>query len=211
MLNAEKAHELTKTKKHITGTVDLKSTGKAYITPDDGGEDIFIAANNVNHALNKDIVKVFVFPKRRGHKIEGQVVEVIKRTKDTYVGILEVGKNFGFVIPDSYSMPYDIFIPKSQMSTGQNGQKVVAKITEWPEHSNNPFGEVIESLGKPGEHDVEMKSILVEYNFPLSFPKNVEKEAEKIKAGIEGEVKKRLDFRDIFTITIDPFDAKDFE
>ncbi len=139
ILNQEKLHEITKTNKHIIGTVDLKSTGKAYITPDDGGEDIYIAANNVNHALNEDLVKVFVFPKRKGHKIEGQVVEVLERTKDTYVGILETGKNFGFVIPDNVSMPYDIFVPKSQIGEGQNGQKVLVKITEWPEHYRSGY------------------------------------------------------------------------
>ncbi len=211
VLNAEKVHELTRTNQYITGTVDMKSTGKAYIIPDDGGDDIFVAANNVNHALHEDVVKVFVFPKRRGHKVEGQVVEVIERTKDTYVGVLQLQKNFGFVVPDSPVMPYDIFIPASQAGKGKNGLKVLARITEWPEHSNNPFGEVLEVLGKPGEHEVEMKSILAEYDFPLSFPKAVEQEAARIKPGIESEVKKRRDMRKTWTITIDPFDAKDFD
>jgi ribonuclease R len=108
-------------------------------------------------------------------------------------------------------MPYDIFIPKGNIGAGQNGQKVLARITEWPEHSNNPFGEIIEVIGTPGEHNVEMKSILADYNFPLSFPKQVEKDAEKITAGIEKETSRRKDFRDVWTITIDPADAKDFD
>jgi ribonuclease R len=211
MLNADRLQELANKKKYITGRVDMKSTGKAYVVSDEGGEDIFIAANNINHALHDDQVKVFIFPKRRAHKTEGQIVEILERRKDTYVGILEQTKNFGFVIPDSKVMPYDIFIPKSQVGEARNGQKVLARITEWPEHSNNPFGEIVEIIGQPGEHNVEMKSILAEYNFPLSFPKQVEKDAEAIKAGIEKELKSRRDFRNVWTITIDPADAKDFD
>jgi ribonuclease R len=211
-LNAASQTEIANIKKYITGTVDLKKTGKAYITPDDGGEDIFIAANNVHHALHGDLVKVFIFPRRKGHKKEGQIVEILERKKTNYVGVLELSKNFGFVIPDSDNMPYDIFIPKSQVKDAANGLKVLAKVTEWPEHSNNPFGEIIEVLGKPGDNDVEMQSILAEYNFPLSFPKNVEKEAEEIDTSIsQSEIKKRKDFRNTWTITIDPFDAKDFD
>lgn len=212
MLSAEVVNELANKKKYITGKVDLKSTGKAYVASDEGGDDVFIAANNVNHALHEDQVKVFIFPKRNAHKTEGQIVEILERRKDTYVGRLELSKNFGFVIPDSNNMPYDIFIPKSDIGEATNGQKVLAKITDWPEHSNNPFGKIVEVLGMPGEHEVEMKSILAEFNFPLSFPKSVEQDAEKIPSGInEAEIKKRRDFRDVWTITIDPYDAKDFD
>ena len=212
ILNAESLTEIANTKKHITGIVDMKKTGKAYIISDEGGDDIYIAANNVNHALHNDHVKVFIFPKRGGYKREGQIVEILERRKATYVGILEVNKNFGFVLPDNDTMPYDIFIPKSKIKDGINGMKVIAKVTEWPEHSNNPFGEIVQVLGKPGDNDVEMQSILAEYNFPLSFPKNVEKEAEKIDISIsQAEISKRKDFRNTWTITIDPFDAKDFD
>jgi len=210
-LNASRLEALGKKKKYITGRLEMKSTGKGYVIPDAGGEDIYIAPNNINHALNDDQVKILLFPKRQRHKTEGQVVEVLKRVKDSFVGILEMSKNFGFVVPDSKIMPYDIFIPKSLIGDAKNGQKVLAKITEWPEHSNNPFGEIVQVLGQPGDNDVEMMSILAEQNFPLSFPKNVEKEAGKIKAGIEKEVPLRKDFRDTWTITIDPFDAKDFD
>ena len=211
MVNPERLKELASKKKYVTGRVDMKSTGKAYVIPVEGGEDVFIAANNVNHALHDDQVKVLIFPQRKSHKMEGQVVEIIERKKFTYVGILKLSKNFGFVIADSKVMPYDIFISKSQVGNALNGQKVLAKITEWPENSNNPFGEIIEVLGTPGEHNVEMKSILAEYNFPLSFPASVEKEAQRIKPGIESEISKRRDFRKIWTITIDPADAKDFD
>ncbi len=210
-LNSEVLKELANKQKYITGTVDLKSTGKAYVTSDEGGDDVFIDSNNVNHALHTDHVKVLLFPKRKGHKTEGQVVEILERRKEIFVGRLELSKNFGFVIPDSNNMPYDIFIPKSAVGDATNGLKVLAKITDWPEHSNNPFGQIVEVLGMPGNNDVEMKSILADHNFPISFPKSVEKVAEKIQAGIEPEIKKRRDFRDTWTITIDPFDAKDFD
>jgi ribonuclease R len=212
MLNPAKLQELTNIKKYIIGTVDMKKTGKAYIIPDDGGDDVYIASNNVGKALHDDKVKVFIFPKRKSHKTEGQIVEVLERTKDTYVGVLEMSKNFGFVITDNQSMPYDIFVSKSKIAGAANGQKVLVKITEWPEQSNNPFGEIIEILGAPGDNDVEMKSILADYSFPLSFPKDVEKDADKINTTItSSEIKKRKDFRNTWTLTIDPLDAKDFD
>ena len=212
MLNPEKLQELANKKKYITGTVDMKKTGKAYIISDEGGDDIFIASNNVGHALHSDKVKVIIFPKRKSHKPEGQIVEVLERIKDTYVGVLELSKNFGFVVTDNQTMPYDIFVTLSKINGATNGQKVMVKIVEWPDKSNNPFGEVIEVLGAPGDNDVEMKSILADYGFPLSFPKNVEKDADKIKTTIpSSEIKKRKDFRKTLTITIDPLDAKDFD
>ncbi len=212
VLHADKLDTLANKKKTITGTVDLKKTGKAYILSDEGGDDIFIASNNVHHALNEDHVKVILFPKRKGHKPEGQIVEILERKKVNYVGILELSKNFGFVVADSQSMPYDIFIPKDKIKNAKNGEKVLVKITDWPEHSNNPFGEITEVLGKPGNNDVEMKSILADYDFPLSFPKNVEQEAEKINMEIpKEEIARRKDYRKVWTITIDPADAKDFD
>ncbi|MFK5855260.1 MAG: ribonuclease R [Bacteroidota bacterium] len=211
-LNPDKLKELANKKKYITGTVDMKKTGKAYIISDEGGDDIFIASNNVGHALHDDKVKVIILPKRKSHKPEGQIVEVLERVKDTYVGILELSKNFGFVTTDNQSMPYDVFVTKSKINGAENGQKVMVKIVEWPDKSNNPFGEIIEILGAPGDNDVEMKSILADYGFPLSFPAGVEKDADKIKTTISSsEIKKRKDFRKTLTITIDPLDAKDFD
>ena len=211
-LNPKQFAKYSKKKKYLTGIVDLKKTGKAYIIPDDDGEDVFIAPNNVHHALNHDRVKVLLLPKRQGRKIEGQIVEILERHKTQYVGILELSKNFGFVVPDLQSMPYDVFITKENIKSAKNGQKVLVKIVDWPEHSNNPFGEIVEVLGKPGDNDVEMMSILADNDFPLSFPKTVEKEAAKIEAGITKEViAERKDFRDVWTVTIDPVDAKDFD
>ncbi len=212
ILHADKLSTLANKKKYITGTVEMKKTGKAYIISDEGGEDIFVAANNTHHALNGDHVKVLLFPKRKGHKTEGQIVEILQRKKTHYVGILEVSKNFGFVIPDSQLMPYDIFVPKSKLKKAKTGQKVLVNITDWPEHSNNPFGEIVEVLGKPGDNDVEMKSILADFDFPLAFPDKVLQEADKIPVEIpKEEVARRKDFRKVWTITIDPVDAKDFD
>jgi ribonuclease R len=212
LLSKSMLQEYGEEKAFITGKVDMKSTGKAYVTPDTGGEDVFISANNTAQALHDDQVKVYLFPRRKNHKTEGQIVEVIKRNKTDYVGVISISKEFGFLVPDSKSMAVDIFIPKPYFNNAKNGEKVIVRITDWPEHSKNPFGEVIKVLGKPGDNNVEMQSILAEHNFPLEFPKEVEDEVEKIDHGItKAEIAKRRDFREITTITVDPDDAKDFD
>lgn len=212
IINPEKLQKLANKSQYVTGRVDLKKTGKAYVFSDEGGDDIFIASNNTGHALHGDIVKVFMFPMRKNHKIEGQIIEIIERKKTTFVGRLELEKNFGFVIADNKNMPYDLFIPKEHIGEAKNGQKVLVKLLDWPEHANNPFGEIIEVLGEPGDNNVEMKSILAEYGFALSFSDAVERDAHKISMTIpSSEIDKRRDFRNTFTITIDPYDAKDFD
>ena len=196
----------------INGIVDMKSTGKAYIISDELEEDVFINSSNTNRAFNGDLVKVQLFPKRGKRKLEGQITEIIERRKTTFVGVLQVSAKFAFLIPDKDSVPFDFFVPLNKIMKAQNGDKVIIKFVEWPEHSRNPFGEVIEVLGKPGENNVEMLAILAANDFPLSFPKQVEKEAHKIKNIVsKEEIKKRKDFRNIFTCTIDPVDAKDFD
>lgn len=212
IINPKKLQQLANKSQYVTGRVDLKKTGKAYVFSDEGGDDIFIASNNTGHALHGDIVKVLMFPLRKSHKIEGQIIEIIERKKKTFVGRLELEKNFGFVIADSKNMPYDLFIPKEHIGEAKNGQKVLVKLMDWPEHANNPFGEIVEVLGEPGDNNVEMKSILAEYGFPLSFSDTVEKDAQKISMTIpSSEIAKRRDFRNTFTLTIDPYDAKDFD
>lgn len=211
-LNAEFAAEAPWLKKYVTGRVDMKRTGKAYVILDEGGEDIYIAPNSTSRALHGDRVRVLVFPKRQGRKPEGQIIEILERAKEQYVGILEISKYLAFLTPDNMNMPVDILIPKEELKGAKSGMKAVARITEWPEHSKNPLGTIVEVLGEPGNNDVEMKSILAEFDFPLAFPHNVEKEAEKTDRGITpAEIKKRRDFREVFTITIDPPDAKDFD
>jgi ribonuclease R len=196
----------------ITGIVDMKQTGKAYVITDDLGEDVYIAPNNTDHALHGDKVKVHLFPKRRDRKIEGQIIEIISRAKKQFVGTLQVTPKFAFLIPDNVSIPVDLYIPPDRLHGAMNGEKAIARITEWPEQSNNPFGEIVEVLGQPGDNNVEMNAILAEYDFPLRFPKAALKEAEHISGIIAAEeIKKRKDFREVVTITIDPEDAKDFD
>ena len=196
----------------ITGRVEMKSTGKAYIITPELDEDVFIAANNTGKAFDGDTVEVQLFPKRGRRKTEGKIVKVLKRATVVFVGKLEVSKNFAFLVPDKTSMPHDFFIPMSKLNGAKNGEKVIVKFTEWPDHAKNPFAEVYEVLGQPGENDVEMKSILIANDFPVSFPKEVLKAAEKIENKVHPEeIKKRRDFRNVFTCTIDPVDAKDFD
>jgi len=207
---AQSAQKEVKT--YMTGTIDMKQAGKAYLLPDEKGEDVFIAPINTGHSLHGDKVKVFLFPMRKGKKKEGQVIEILQRNKKQFVGTIEISKNYAFLIPDSSNMPVDLFIPLSALNGAKSGQKVIGVITEWPPQSENPFGEVIKVLGKPGDNDVEMDSILAEFEFPLSFSPKAEKEAQQFRDEIpEEEIRKRKDFRDTFTITIDPADAKDFD
>jgi len=196
----------------VTGTVDMKSTGKAYIICPDLPEDVFVEANNTNHALNGDKVKVHLFPKRKDRKPEGVIVEIVERAKKQFVGIVHVSKRFAFLVPDSPLINVDIYIPLTALKGAKHGQKAVALITEWPEKATNPIGEIIHVLGQPGENDVEMNAILAEFDFPLEFPKAAEAEAKRIKNEVAPEeLAKRRDFRDIWTCTIDPVDAKDFD
>ncbi len=211
-INPDKLHEHSGRQKSITGRVDMKQTGKAYVISPELGEDVYIAPNQTAHALHNDTVKVELFPKRKGHKLEGQIVEIIQRAKTRFVGTIEKSAKFAFLIPDSHTMPVDIFIPLSGLKNAKNGQKAVVKMTDWPDHANNPFGEVEQVLGYPGDNEVEMQAILVENDFPLSFPKQAEAEAKKIPNEVSAkEIKNRRDFRNVTTFTIDPADAKDYD
>ncbi len=196
----------------VEGKVDMKQTGKAYVISKDLSDDVFISANNTGHALHGDTVKVRLFPMRKDHKQEGEVIEVLQRFKSQFVGKIQITGKFAFLIPDEANMPYDIFIPNESLNKGKNGQKAIAKITDWPERSKNPFGEIIQVLGSPGNNDVEMNSILASFEFPLEFKKSSLQQAEKIPFEIpKEEIKARRDFRNIWTCTIDPPDAKDFD
>jgi ribonuclease R len=196
----------------ITGRVDMKQTGKAYVITDDAEEDIFIAPNNVNHALDGDIVKVHLFPKRSGRKLEGEISEVLERRRTKFVGVVSIGRKMAFLTPDDHRVPIDIMILPEDLSDAKSGMKAIAELTEWPEQSNNPFGQIVHVLGMPGDTEVEMNSILAGNDFPLSFEKSTLRDVEKIPDVIPAEeIKKRRDFRNVFTITIDPEDAKDFD
>jgi len=211
-LNTKAANNPLSKTVYVTGILDMKQTGKAYLINKDGGDDIFIAPNNTFHALHGDKVKVHLFPARKDKKNEGEVIEIIERARIQYVGIIELSKYFAFLIPDNRNMPVDIMIPRNELNGATNGIKAVAEIVDWPLHSRNPIGKITHILGKPGDNDVEMQSILAEFDFPLSFPAGVEKEATIISHKISREeISLRRDFRGVTTFTIDPIDAKDFD
>lgn len=197
---------------HVEGTIDMAQSGSAYLLVDGMDEDIFIAPRKLRNALHGDIVKVFVYAKRNGKHLEGEVLEIIKRVKTEFTGILQVSPRVAFLVPDNKKMLHDIFIPLDALKGAKDGDKAVARLTEWPEGAKNPMGEIIHVLGKQGENKTEMFAVLAEYGFPLEFPKAVEKESEAISEKMDPkEIAKRRDFRDTLTITIDPVDAKDFD
>jgi ribonuclease R len=204
--------QLSQRQAYITGKVDLARNGYGFIISDEYPEDIFVSMRNLNHAMHGDTVKVYLFAKNKKGRPEGEVIEILKRAKETFVGIIEISKNFAFLVPDGKQSTSDIFIPLRGLNGAENGQKAVVKITEWPTGNKNPIGEVIDVLGKPGEHNTEMHAILAEFELPNKFSPEVDAAAERLsdKIPVE-EYKNRRDFRGITTFTIDPADAKDFD
>ncbi len=196
----------------IKGRVDMKSTGKAYVITDELLEDVRIASNNTGYALHDDYVKVRLFPRRKSQKVEGEIVEVLRRSKNRFVGIVEYTGKYAFLLADNKAMPIDIFLPVENLNGAKDGEKAIVEITEWKPPAKNPFGKVVEVLGDPGDNEVEMHAILAEYNLPARFDKKVEAEAAKVEVAIpKKEIYRRKDFRKVCTFTIDPADAKDFD
>ena len=197
---------------HVVGTVDLNRGGSAFVMTEAFPEPVYISERNLNRALQDDVVKVFMFAIRRKKRLEGEVVEVLQRARETFVGRVEISKNFAFLITDSRQIPFDLFIPLKNLNGATAGDKAIAKIIEWPENVNNPIGEVVQVIGKPGDHEVEMNAIMAEYELPVEFPDEVIAESENITEEITpAEISRRRDFRKIPTFTIDPADAKDFD
>jgi ribonuclease R len=204
--------KIAPTSKYYTGILDATTNGNAYFICDELEHDIYIPARNLNRGLDKDTVKIYLYNRKNSSKEEGDVVEIIKRAKTEFVGVLQLSKNFGFVVPDDAKMYADIFVAKNKLKNAEDGVKVLVKLTDWPENSKNPFGEVLEVLGMPGDHETEIHSILLEYGLPYKFPENVEEEADLIPLEIsQKEIEKRRDMRGDLTFTIDPKDAKDFD
>lgn len=200
------------TTEYHTGILDLSSRGSGYVICDDFDDDIFIASNNINRALDGDEVELYVYKRRKRGKLEGEITQIIKRAKTEYVGVIQIHKSYAFVIPDSSKMYKDIFVPINKTKRAEDGDKVLVSIEEWPENTDSPFGRVKEILGKPGEHDTEIHSILAEYGLPYDFPKEVEAFTKKLDIRIsEEEIANRRDMRHVLTFTIDPKDAKDFD
>jgi ribonuclease R len=196
----------------VTGTVDMTMTGTAYVISEELENDIFLQAKYAKGLLQGDTIKVKLFPDRRAGKHEGEVVEIVKRARTEFVGTIQLSPRFAFLVPNSAKNGIDIYIPLDKLLGAKDGQKVIARITEWPKNAVNPIGEVIDVLGNAGENTTEMHAILAEYGLPYAFPKDVEKMADHIPTVIsEDEIAKRRDFRPITTFTIDPVDAKDFD
>ena len=196
----------------MTGRFVRKSNGKNSFIPDDGGDPIFIAERNSAHAMNNDRVRIAYYARRRGKTAEGEVLEILERANDTFVGTLEVTKSYAFLLTENRTLANDIFIPKDKLKGGKSGDKAIVKIIEWPDKAKNPIGQVIDILGRSGENNTEMHAILAEFGLPYNYPKNVEAAADKIPDEIPAEeIARREDFRDVTTFTIDPKDAKDFD
>jgi len=205
-------YKIIENQDYITGTIDMTSRRTAYFMSDELSEDVFVPLNNLNHALDKDKVKVYIYNRRRGRRPEAEVIEIIERHKEEFVGVINIQKNFGFVTTANPKMYTDIFVPKNLFGEAENGDVVLVKIVDWPKKADSPFGKVIKVLGKPGEHNTEMHAILAEYGLPSDFPIEVETFANQLDTSItQQEINKRRDMRNVLTFTIDPKDAKDFD
>ncbi len=197
---------------YVVGQVDMNKTGNAFIVSDDISDDIFIPFTNLNSAMHGDTVKVSLYARRKGSRVEGEVVEIIKRASLRFVGTIERSGSYAFLIADNIKMVYDIFIPGDNLNGAKDGEKVIVDIIEWHKKSKNPTGIVVEVLGMPGDNDVEMHAILAEFGLPYKFTEEIEHAAEKISDKItQYDYETREDFREISTFTIDPVDAKDFD
>lgn len=216
----------------MTGVFHRKRNGKNFFVPDEPNiekginvnavitaaddeeenDTIFIAERNAARAMEGDRVRVALYAKRHHKDTEGEVIEILERAENTYIGTLEVTKNFAFLVTEDRTLANDIFIPKNKLKKGVSGDKAIVRVTEWPERAKNPTGEVIDILGKAGENNTEMHAILAEFGLPYQYPANVEAAADKIPAEITPEeIAKREDYREPVTFTIDPKDAKDFD
>jgi ribonuclease R len=197
---------------YFTGKVDMTSTGAGYVISPDTDKDIYIAPKHLKTALHGDTVKVYVHAVKKGERLRGEIVEITARAKSNFVGTVKISAKFAFLLPDNPKMPVDLYIPLTALNGAKDGEKAIGRITDWPAGATNPFGEITDVLGMPGNNDTEMNAILAEYDFPLSFPKNVEADAERISDTIsQNEISQRRDFRAVTTFTIDPVDAKDFD
>lgn len=203
---------ITPSKNYHTGTMDITSRGRGFVIVDGLEDDIKISNKNLNKALNKDTVEVYVFSRKRGGRMEGEVTKIIERKRTEFVGTIQISDKFAFVECQGYNMYTDIFVPKSKIGEAQDGDRVLVRMDGWESHSDSPIGSVLKVLGKPGEHNTEIHSILAQYGLPYEFPHEVETYANELDTSIrDEEIKKRRDMRKTLTFTIDPKDAKDFD
>ena len=205
-------YTIKKNKKYRTGIFDLTARGSGYIISDDFEEDIFVSSNKTMGALSGDEIEFYILNRKKKGRLEGEVTQILKRSKSEYVGVIQLNKNFAFVVPDDKKMPVDIYVPLKKIKNAKEGQKVLVKIVEWPSKAECPTGKVVEVLGDAGDHQTEIHAILAAYGLPYKFDKKVEDFANNLDTSItKEEIKKRRDMRQILTFTIDPKDAKDFD
>lgn len=205
-------YRIKKGNQYHTGKLDMTTRGQGYVIVEGLEDDVFVNSKNINKAFHGDEVEVYIYKRRKNATLEGEITNIIKRNKTEFVGVIDIQKNFAFVATSEIKMYTDIFVSKDKIGKAQQGDKVLVSIDEWPEKADSPFGTVIKVLGKPGEHNTEIHSILAQYGLPYDFPEEVEKFAENIDTSIEiSEIKRRRDMREVLTFTIDPADAKDFD
>jgi ribonuclease R len=197
----------------LEGRVSMNTSSTAYLVNPDLPKDIYLSKNNTNKALHLDTVKVRVIQGNgNGRSIEGEVIEIVERFRTEFVGVIQLSEKYAFFVPDSNRIPVDFFIPLNKINGALDGQKVVAKLTDWKEDAKNPNGKIVRVIGYAGEHETEIHSILEEYGLPYDFPEDVLAEASAISTEItQSEIDERRDMRDVLTFTIDPHDAKDFD
>ncbi|MDX5469408.1 MAG: ribonuclease R, partial [Bacteroidota bacterium] len=217
---AEKIGEIERGKYHyihqlsqVEGRMDITARGSGFlVTDEEGTEDIYIAPGDLNGAFHGDWVLVHLYARKKKKRLEGEVVQILRRAKSHYVGLLQRNKDVAFLVPDDRRMYTDIFIPLENLNGARDGEKVLVEINDWPDNAKAPFGRVVQVLGEPGENNTEMHAIVAEFGFPLMFPDEVLAEAADIPTEINAEeIAKRRDMRKITTFTIDPYDAKDFD
>jgi ribonuclease R/exosome complex exonuclease DIS3/RRP44 len=200
------------TKQYHEGRVDITGKGNAYIIIEGFDDDIFIPFNKLKKAFHKDTVEVYIYPRRKGKKLEGEIMSVVKRFKESFVGIIEIQERFAFVRMSDFRMYTDFFIPQNAFKGAKDGDKVVVEMGKWKDNSSSPEGRITQVLGTPGEHNTEIHAILAAYGLPYEFPFEVTEFANQIDTSIKAsEIAKRRDMRDVLTFTIDPKDAKDFD
>ena len=197
--------------KEIIGVVDHVNARFAYVNTGEE-QDVYVKTQDLRSAVDGDTVKITILRSRHGEHPEGRVTEIVKRNRNRFVGKIQVSANFAFVVPDFRKIHQDFFVYPEHINEAKTGDKVIIEVTRWGEDDKKPEAKVVQILGKAGENEAEIHSIMAEFDLPFRFPENVQRESEKISEGItREEIAKRRDFRDITTFTIDPFDAKDFD
>ena len=198
--------------KYYKGIFDLSSKGSGYVISEKFDQDVYIPTHKTFGALSGDEVEFYIHKRKKRGRHEGEITQVLKRSKTEFVGIIQINKNFAFVVPDDRKMPVDIYVPLKKTKNAKEGQKVLVKVVEWQSKAECPTGKVIEILGDAGDHQTEIHAILANYGLPYNFEKEVEDYAKELDTSItKEEIKKRRDMRKILTFTIDPKDAKDFD